>query len=93
MIKIIDGRGTGKSSRLFLLAKENDGVIVCCCPEAMRNKAYAYGIVGIDFISYSDYLSLSEEYEGRDIYIDDLSRFLYDFDCRISGYTESMEDE
>jgi hypothetical protein len=32
MYRIIDGRGTGKTSRLMLLAKENNGVIVCANP-------------------------------------------------------------
>lgn len=93
MIKIIDGRGTGKSSRLFLLAKENDGVIVCKNSEKMREKAYCYGITGIDFLSYEDYFIFGADYEGRNIYIDDLTMFLRKFDSRISGYTESMEDK
>ena len=29
MYRIIDGRATGKTSRLMLLAKENDGIVVC----------------------------------------------------------------
>ena len=56
MYRIIDGRGTGKTSRLMLLAKETNGTIVCGNPKAMREKALAYGIVGIDFISYNDFL-------------------------------------
>ena len=35
MYRIIEGRGTGKTSRLMLLAKEADGVIVCSNPYAM----------------------------------------------------------
>lgn len=38
MYRIIDGRGTGKTSRLMLLAKENNGVIVCANPQKMREK-------------------------------------------------------
>ena len=51
MYKIIDERSSGKTSRLMLLAKENNGVIVCHAPQAMQEKAYGYGITGIDFIS------------------------------------------
>ena len=43
MYRIIDGRGTGKTSRLMLLAKENNGVIVCANPQKMREKAEVYG--------------------------------------------------
>ena len=39
MYRIIDGRGTGKTSRLLLLAKENNGIVVCAYPEWMREKA------------------------------------------------------
>ena len=95
MKKIIDGRGTGKTSRLLLIAKENDGVIVCSNPEAAREKAYRYGITGIDFISYIDYCSKQYkiDIEDRRIYIDELSAFLQFLDGRISGYSEDEQDE
>jgi hypothetical protein len=35
MIRIIDGRGTGKTSRLMLLAKEHNALFVCDNPDAM----------------------------------------------------------
>lgn len=57
MYRIIDGRGTGKTSRLLLLAKEHDGIVVCAYPEWMKEKAYRYGLVGIEFISYSDFIN------------------------------------
>ena len=53
MYRIIDGRSSGKTGRLMLLAKEKNAAIACSNPSAMRQKAYAYGITGIDFISYS----------------------------------------
>ena len=52
MYTIIDKRGTGKTSRLLLLAKENNGIIICQNPPLMQKKAYGYGITGIDFMSY-----------------------------------------
>ena len=50
MYRIIDTRSSGKTSRLMLLAKETGAKIACANPNAMRQKAYAYGITGIDFI-------------------------------------------
>mgnify|MGYP003464479803 CR=1 FL=1 len=44
MYRIIDERGSGKTSRLMLLAKETGGVIVCSNPKGMAEKARAYGI-------------------------------------------------
>ena len=61
MIKITGTRSTGKTGRLLLLAKENNGVIVCENVETMKNKAYRYGLVGIDFISYKIYIDTIKE--------------------------------
>lgn len=57
MYRIIDKRGTGKTSRLILLAKEKNAIIACSNPDAMRIKSEGYGIIGIDFISYYDYIN------------------------------------
>lgn len=90
MYRIIDGRGTGKTSRLLLLAKENNGIIVCADPDRMRNKAYAYGITGIDFISYSEFNPLYRY--NKPIFIDELDIFLNRLNRDIQGYTLSNED-
>ena len=62
MYRIIDGRSTGKTSRLLLLAKENNGIVVCAYPEWMKEKAYKYGLVGIDFISYEEFIDNIKEH-------------------------------
>lgn len=93
MIKIIDKPGTGKTSRLLLLAKENNGVVVCDNPAAMREKAYAYGLTGIDFLTYESYAyENNEEFDGRPIFIDDLELFLRNFDFDIKGFTLTEGD-
>ena len=61
MYRIIDGRGTSKTSRLLLLAKENNGIVVCAWPHAMREKAYSYGLTGIDFMSYEEFIQTIKE--------------------------------
>ena len=77
MYRIISGRGTGKTSRLMLLAKENDAVIVCRHPEHMREKAHAYGITGLKFMSYYDFLvaKANEETVGSYL-IDEMEDFV-----------------
>jgi hypothetical protein len=35
MYRFIDQRSTGKTSRLMLIAKENNALFVCAHPEAM----------------------------------------------------------
>lgn len=90
MYRIIDGRGSGKTSRLMLLAKESGAKIACSNPWAMRQKAYDYGITGIDFISYNDLFT--GEYDGQDVMIDELGCFVSNcIDGKLTGYTLSNE--
>ena len=90
MFRIIDGRSSGKTSRLMLLAKEKGYAIACSNPSAMHQKAYSYGITGIDFISYSELFN--GEYEG-DVMIDELESFVQNYiDCPLKGYSLTNED-
>ena len=91
MYRIIDGKSSGKTSRLMLLAKEHNGVLVCANPYAMREKAHAYGLTGFDIISYSDYL-INHNYEfGKECFIDEIDVFLKSVGNNISGYSLSLE--
>lgn len=90
MFRIIDSRSSGKTSRLMLLAKETNSAIACSNPRAMREKAYAYGITGIDFIPYSD---LFEGKYNDNVLIDELEEFVKDYtDANIKGYSLTNED-
>ena len=90
MYRIIDNRSSGKTGRLMLLAKENNAAIACANPQAMKQKAYAYGITGIDIISYSQLFN--GEYTG-DVMIDELEEFVKQcVDCKLTGYTLSNEE-
>lgn len=97
MYRIIEGRGTGKTSRLMLLAKETNGTIVCSNPTAMEQKAKAYGIVGINFISYGDFLR-SRGKELNSYYIDEVEMFISYVAAAtaghgtFNGYTLTNED-
>lgn len=94
MYRIIDGRGSGKTSRLMLLAKETGAAIACSNPWAMAEKAKTYGIVGIDFISYED-LFYKDDFtiRGRKILIDEIENFIqYLLSGKLIGYTLSNED-
>ena len=90
MYRIIDSRSSGKTSRLMLLAKETNSAIACYNPPAMRQKAYAYGITGIEFIPYSD---LFNGYYDGNVLIDELEHFITEFiDAKITGYSLTNED-
>lgn len=92
MHRIIDGRGTGKTSKLLLLAKENNAVLVCSNPRAMEYKAKQYGINDIHMISYGEFLN---NYHGSktQYVIDEIENFLdivYGAN-KVIGYTLSVE--
>ena len=91
MYKIIDQRGTGKTNKLMSLVKENNGVLVCTNPEAMRVKAHAYGFDDIDIISDRDYW-LDNYNLHKKVFIDELENFIYEYDDNIYGYSLSLED-
>jgi hypothetical protein len=91
MYRIIDSRSSGKTSRLMLLAKETNSAIACMNPHAMRAKAHAYGITGIDFISYSELFN--GEWSEEDVLIDELEEFVKQYiDASIVGYSLTNED-
>lgn len=93
MIRIIDGRGTGKTSRLMLLAKENDALFVCNDPHSMEVKAHAYGITDIQFVSYYDYLRFNYNSKHKNVVIDELEAFLKCIlNGHLVGYTLSNTD-
>ena len=92
MYRIIDSRGSGKTSRLMLLAKETGAKIACSNPAAMRQKAYAYGITGIEFIPYSDLFNGAIDPDDK-IMIDEIEIFLNNYiDGNLTGYTLTNED-
>ena len=95
MIRIIDGRGTGKTSRLMLLAKENNALFVCNDPHAMQYKAERYGITGLTFFRYTDFLNLNyEENVFTTVVVDEIDNLLQLVvrPLRLVGYTISADD-
>lgn len=92
MYRIINDRGTGKTLQLMLLAKENNATIACNNPSAMRQKAYNYGLTGINFVSYSALFS-GEIEDHEPIMIDEIEVFVKEYiDGKLIGYTLSNED-
>lgn len=96
MYRIIDNRGTGKTSRLLLLAKENGYTVVCRNPRRLIEKAHVYGIKGVKIISYEDlnYDTVDDFNEEIPIVIDELEDFvkylLNEVNLKLGGYTLSL---
>ena len=84
--QIIGKRSSGKTSQLMLLAKEKNANYACMNPYAMREKALAYGLTGINFISVSDLFT--GNYIDQPVVIDELEMFVKRYtDCNLIGYT------
>ncbi len=64
MFRIIGNRCTGKTYQLMQYAKDNDAIFVCSNPRSMRIKAEQYGIIGLNCISYSEFLK-KQRFEGK----------------------------
>lgn len=104
--KIIEDRGTGKTKRLMAEAYENNGIFVCQNAYHMREKANAYGFVGLHIVSFEEFIENIAPYnmyadvmkqgykdpDGRNIYIDELEGFV-NFICfnKFKGYTISKD--
>ena len=93
MFRIIDGRATGKTNRLLLLAKEYNGIIICSNPEMLKDRAERLGLTDIEFISYRDSLRSGKIDDKKPIFIDELEMYIkYCFaQANICGYTLSEE--
>lgn len=91
MIQIIDKRSSGKTSRLMLLAKEHNAKFVCANPRAMEIKAKAYGLDGINFISYHDFVT---NYDEDKYVIDELDLFTQSIagDSELIGYSLTINE-
>lgn len=92
MNRIIDTTSSGKTKKLMLIAHEHpNSIFVCSNPSAMREKAYAYGIVGINFMSYNDFLNIPELINSE-CFIDEIEEFIkYQYN-NLKGYTLSLEE-
>lgn len=90
MFRIINHRGCGKTNQLMTLAKSTNSAIACNNPNALREKARAYGFNDIKFISYNDLFN--KNYQG-DVMIDELEIFTQKYiNCKLTGYSLTDED-
>lgn len=56
MYRVMGGRGTGKTRKLMEIAKKEGAIFVCSNPYSMEQKAKNYGIIGLTFMGYSEFL-------------------------------------
>ena len=71
--------------------KEKDAIIVCDDVIAMRERAYIYGIVGLNIISYEEYCRTPSEQLGKDVYIHNVNDLLKRINPNTKGYSVCNE--
>ena len=83
---IIGGNSIGKTRKMLEEAKENNAVVVCKNPSAMRIKANNYGIFGLDIVGYEDNIN------DKKVAIDELGEFLkYHFGANLDSFTMTVD--
>lgn len=92
MVRIINTRGTGKTHKLMSVAKDNDAIFVCGNPYAMAQKSLAYGITGLTFMSYTDFIR-DKDLKSKFV-VDEMESFVRYLtgSNELVGYTLSNED-
>lgn len=91
MFVVSGGRGTGKTKALLERVKSEDAIIVCDDVIAMRERAYMYGIVGLNIINYEDYCRTPSELLAKPVYIHDVSKLLKRINPNTKGYSVCNE--
>lgn len=89
---IIDANCTGKTRKMLETAKESGATVVCKYPLHMQDKANAYGIYGLKFISYEDFLD--NTCNGEKIAIDEIGDFMTScFGVKLDSFTMTVDDK
>ena len=99
MLKIVGGRGIGKTKELIEKASKENGIIVCKHPTSMLEKIHTCGytreIHVESYDGYKEYLQgkniVQSIFMEKPIFIDDLSCFMKYLDSNFNGYSECIE--
>ena len=89
MFVVSGGKGTGKTRVLLERAKEMGAIVVCSDTMGMRERAYSYGITGLNLMSYEDFDSISHTEET--VYIHDINKYLTYKNKNVKGYSVCNE--
>ena len=93
MYKILRKRGTGKTTSLIALAKENGATLVVANADYTVQKMYQLGITGVNIISYAEFYANRQEYFAKPYMIDDIDGFVEAiFGRKLIGYSVSIDD-
>lgn len=87
MFIVSGGRGTGKTKTLLERVKAENAIVACDDVIAMRERAYMYGIVGLNIISYDEYCRTPAEQLDKPVYIHNIDGLLKRINKNTKGYS------
>lgn len=90
MFVISGGRGIGKTRLLLEKIKEENAIIVCEDVNTMRERAYKYGITGLNILSYEEFSNSDKTYE-ENVYIHNMHKWLNYKYPTVKGYSVCNE--
>lgn len=96
MIKVIGPRGTGKTTKLFELARKNNAMILTSNSRAMREKARSREYEDIEIIGQGD-LDNDNYSLNKDVLVDnadDVLNYLMNkfYSIKVIGYTATIDE-
>ena len=87
---IIGENGSGKTRKMLTEAQKSGAVVICKHPLHMQSKANAYGLYGIEFMSYEEFNDNSSRVQK--IAIDELNEFFkHCFGTELDSFTMTIE--
>ena len=89
MFVVSGGRGTGKTKALLERVKSQNAILVCENTMEMRERAYGYGITGLNLMSYKDFNALEKVEEP--VYIHDINKYISYGNRNVKGYSVCNE--
>ena len=85
MFVVSGGRGTGKTKALLERVKSQNAILVCENTMEMRERAYGYGITGLNLMSYKDFNALEKVEEP--VYIHNINKYISYGNRNVKGYS------
>lgn len=89
MFIVSGGRGIGKTRTLLERVKSENAIIVCEDTIKMRERAYNYGITGLNIMSYKEFDTLEKVEEP--VYIHDVNKYISYGNRNVKGYSVCFE--
>lgn len=89
MFIISGGKGIGKTRALIERVKSEGGILVCEDTMEMRERAYGYGITGLNIMSYKEFDALEKVEEP--VYIHDVNKYISYGNRNVKGYSVCFE--